>query len=784
MLPGSAAVGVAGCLGGLFGGGEESRRGESAWEPVTAGLPEKVTFQGLLASGTTVYASVDGEDGSGVFELEAGGSEWTRVAAPPDKYGTGSLIVSETGRLFVHRNHHGLAELVDESGEGTWECVSCRDSSVTPGEASWPEYVAAGDGRLVAGAGTSNPEMYEYDLASETWTDLEFPFGDLDGKPHVDLLIDGQGRVWYRSNYSGIYTYDGESWTQTSSQSGAVSTDGDGDVYLSFERTGGTQLAGIFRYADSGSWELIHETKGYSVGGTALDDESRMFFVSGRFGAVATEAEKLWQLPSHVGDVDVGLGDKALRSHHRAAADDGTVYVTRSLDDYHSDESFDRRLLRMRPELENEPFYSTDLSLDAGTYVGSEAPVGVHILDDGDILVAVNTDSQYPSASTTRIGGDGDSDGRLLRLSPDGRSLERVYLPGSPVLDVAVGDDGEVAVATERAVTGVDLATGATTWQLRSDADSKVVAYGATGHHVLKLDATVRVFSPGHEEVHADEVATSYLTDVDVDGATESYYLTGFDNKTLPDGSPVQVAYLRAYGFDGERQWETFGFDGKGLSNNVADTRLYHVTHHGGELIIGGESAGTQTVFRYDGDRYDGEPSVRVIDHYNDLWDSGSAHVAYHARFDAESGEHRASQLTMTRRSDGKSNTFRVNDVTVDGAGRVYVGGQAAARLAARPAQTVDGRAVGEYAGPEPSLLVVTPEFDQRRTWTTFNERAATGAVTGVDARDGKTAVVARVDSGSAFTQGPQVVPEDDGGQSYLAVFDQAKNYSYTATDS
>jgi hypothetical protein len=750
---------------------------------VEAGLPEKPAFQGLVASGTTVYASVEGEAESGVFEIETGDSEWERVAGAPDKYGTGSLCASESGRLFVHRKHHGLAELVATGEEGTWECVSCGDSSVTPGEASWPDYVAAGDGRLVAGAGTSNPEMYEYDLASETWTDLEFPFDELDGKPHVDLVIDGRGRVWYKSNYSGVYTYDGESWTQTSSHSGAVSTDGDGDVYLSYERADGTQLAGIFRYVDDGNWELVHETKGYSVGGSALNDGSRMVFTSGRFGSVATEAEKLWRIPSHVADVEVGLGDKALRSHHQAAADDGTVYVTRSLDDYHSDESFDRRLLRLRPELDDEPFYSTDLSLDTGTYVGTESPVGVNILADGDILVAVNTDRRYSSASATTIGTAGDGDGRLLRLSPDGRSLERVYRLDSSVLDAAVGGEGELAVATEHAVTGVDLASGATTWRLQSDADSKVVAYGASGHHVLKLDTTVRVFSPDHEEVHADEIETSYLTDVEVDGATESYYVTGFDNKTLPSGNPVQVAYLHAYGFDGEQQWMKFGFDGGNLADNVADTRLYHVTHHDGEIFVAGESAGTQTVFRYDGDRYDGEVSVRTIDHYNDLWDSGSAHVAYHARFDAESGGHRASQLTMTRQSDGKSNTFRVNDLAVDDESRVYVGGQAAARIAARPAQTVDGRPVGEYHGPEPSVLVVTPEFDQRRTWTTFNERAATGAVTGIDARDGKTAVVADVDSGSAFTAGPQVVSADDA-QSYLAVFDQAENYSYDATDS
>jgi len=741
---------------------------------VAEGLPDNPTIKGLAASGSTVYASVEAASGwKAVFKIENGDSEWEYLASPPNKYGTGSLHVSESGRLFMLRKHFGIAELVDESDDGTWE-------SLTDGD--WPDYMAAGDGRLIAGSGTTDPELREYDLDSETWTDLEFPFDGLDGKPHVDILIDSEERIWYNSNFSGIYTYEDGSWAKTSPHSGELSADDDGNVYLSYERVEGTQLAGIFQYAGGGDWELVHETKGYGSSGSALGD-SRMFFMSGRFGGVATESEKLWQLPSHVSDVDVGLGDTALRSHHQAATDDGTIYASRSLDDYHSDESFDQRLVRFRPNLDDKPFYSTDLSLDTGTYLGEEKPVGVHILDDGDILVALNTNSEYRSASTTPIGTDGDSDGQLLRLSPDGQSLEQVYRLGSPVLDVAVGNEGEIAVATEHAVSGVDLATDETTWEVESDADSKVVAYGPNGYHVVKLDAQLSVYSPDHTEEHSNEINTSYLTDVDVNGDGESYYVTGFDNKTLPDGNPIQVAYLRAYGFDGELQWEKFGFDGQNLSENIADTRLKHVTYHDGELVVGGESAGTQTVFRYDGDRYDGEESVQMVDHYNDLWDSGSAHVAYHARFNAESGEHRASQLTMTRLSDGKSNTFRVNDVAVDNEGRVYVGGQSAARLAARSAQTVDGQSVGEYVGPEPSLLVTTPMFNQRRIWTTFNEQAATGAVTGVDARDGKTAVVAGIDSGSAFVEGSQVVSEADSAQSYLAVFDQAENYDYDPED-
>lgn len=69
------------------------------------------------------------------------------------------------------------------------------------------------------------------------------------GKPHVDLLVDQAGNLWYTANYAGTYMYSAatQTWSRVE-RSGQLSTAADGSVILSYEVTPTTQVS---RYLQS-----------------------------------------------------------------------------------------------------------------------------------------------------------------------------------------------------------------------------------------------------------------------------------------------------------------------------------------------------------------------------------------------------------------------------------------------------------------------------------------------------------------------------------------------------
>ena len=124
----------------------------------------------------------------------------------------------------------------------------------------------------------------------------------------------------------------------------------------------------------------------------------------------------------------------------------------------------------------------------------------------------------------------------------------------------------------------------------------------------------------------------------------------GFDNKKLPGGNPVQVAYLLAFDSGFELQYVRFGFEGINLSRNIADTRLYHLsTGADNKVYLLGESAGSQTIFRYNGVTYSGTEILSKIDIFTELWNTGSAHIAYFAKLDPSTGNIDNAALSMSR---------------------------------------------------------------------------------------------------------------------------------------
>ena len=290
----------------------------------------------------------------------------------------------------------------------------------------------------------------------------------------------------------------------------------------------------------------------------------------------------------------------------------------------------------------------------------------------------------------------------------------------------------------------------------------KYVALLSTGHQVRVFDgatgAAVAAFTvPAH----------SYVEDIAVSQEHNLVYVVGFDNE-FNGGVPVQIAFVHAYAISGGSAmapaaapaWTRFDFAPADVGLDMADTRLLRVTlGKNGLLYVGGESAGGNTIFRYDGLATETQAvrsgaklsrMLRVIDLHSAAYSMTDAHVTYVARMNAASGDISAAQLLMARLGAPKfeSNTHRLYSLYADEAGLVYVAGSASAHIASRDWMEVGGEPVGAYDGSDGVIAVWDSNFRSRVYWTPLNGgRDNRAAGKGAVALGSAHAVVAIVNS-------------------------------------
>ena len=112
-------------------------------------------------------------------------------------------------------------------------------------------------------------------------------------------------------------------------------------------------------------------------------------------------------------------------------------------------------------------------------------------------------------------------------------------------------------------------------------------------------------------------------------------------------------------------------------------------------------------------------------------------------------------QVLLTRREPkggGKPAQNQIKGIQADKDGTVYLAGYCEKYIKDRDAQQVAGQRVGEYHKPEPFLLVVTPDFRNRKVWTVFAADKCEAAFWGLGLRNGVAAMVGEVYEGQTIT--------------------------------
>lgn len=407
---------------------------------------------------------------------------------------------------------------------------------------------------------------------------------------------------------------------------------------------------------------------------------------------------------------------------------------------------------------------------------GSDVINAARIQSDGTVVLAGTVGTAQPGGVVPFLidGATNTSDGIILRLAADGKSvLSATRLPAT-ITDMAIDSADNIYVA----------APNAGLYKLNSSASS-VVYKRLDGQFVYRLDASaggifagmvpeytsnpdtatgtvnVSLFNSGGTLLSESGGPTQNTLDLCIDEISQTLITIGWrqtsasgeDNVTL---LPVQIAALRGRDFGGVEKWTNYNWESgpydpantshlNTYTSNMADSRgLLCTIGDDGLLYAGFEVAGGNHIMRWDPTDLSVAVSITGGDMWHNFSNTASEHKAFVGRYDPATGDYLLGQQFATRFWDGlqdRGNAFRLTggDLYADGLGRVYLGGASASGL---PMPPVHGYVPGPESitfNPLPDpvytggayFLMMSSDFSTRR----FLTRLGGGTTRAVHAR-------------------------------------------------
>lgn len=384
----------------------------------------------------------------------------------------------------------------------------------------------------------------------------------------------------------------------------------------------------------------------------------------------------------------------------------------------------------------NPPFQISGASLLGDGSSENQVKVSA-ILGDGSILVGGHFGTPaFLNRTALAPGANRDHPWVLLRLTGDGRRiLGGLRFPG-PLSDLAVGAGEQVFIAAGSA--GLFVYTPRLDRLVRHHDDigfAYRVDAGNGGHYavlgpsnIARREVTpgqgvIRVFHPhGHQLTQFS--GHRHTLDIAIDEANYAVHHTGWRQARSwqPDGGtvlPVQIAYIRSVGFDGQHRWTGYdwgttrgqnNFINNG-DNNMADTRGYRATlGPDGRFYAAFEVAGGNHIFRYSPhnirDRVTGR-FARAPDHFHQFHNTRSEHKTFIGVYDPRDGSFITGQQFTTRLDSGRGNAWRMEagGLTVAENGQVWFAGFSASGVpftfAPTTAPNYTGGAVAHGMSPD-----------------------------------------------------------------------------------
>ena len=417
------------------------------------------------------------------------------------------------------------------------------------------------------------------------------------------------------------------------------------------------------------------------------------------------------------------------------------------------------------------PSVSNDLPAHFATYLagpGVDDVVAVAITPAANVVVAGRLQD-------IALGGRRidllDGPASVLILSPDGRPILSHTRVGNQLTDMAVSSgSGRIAIAGDLGVAVLSGDASEFIWRDNLPMKASRVAIGSDDSVALLDGKRVSLYDPEGRRLGRVDLDHAVVTDIEVDSENRLIFVTGFNNVRDVNSLAVQSAFVEAWDFNMNRVWKNWGYAGAELGNRTADTHGLRLTIGlDGELYFLGEAAGGDSLFLKHPTTPAREGMLIFSDRYNTPVGPGRAVIAFFARLDPVTGRLKKAQYAFPRLGPDKlnrTNTFLPRAIAADELGNVFIGGVSGLGIPDRDKQTIAGTAVGTYGG-DPTLLVVSADFQRRIRWTTLTA-GGIGSHTRIDSigvAHGLAVAGVTVRGGRLITIDP-IVDKPDGGLS------------------
>jgi hypothetical protein len=405
---------------------------------------------------------------------------------------------------------------------------------------------------------------------------------------------------------------------------------------------------------------------------------------------------------------------------------------------------------------------TNNLDISAATYLGDlnqDFANAVDISLDSKVVILGGALPTYnPGGAQFNLLGGGN--GAIVRYdNTTNQVLSTTRLPGA-VKDLEVNSaTAQIIVVGDFGVAALNADANQVLWYDASITDASRVSVAASGTVAVMRDSQntsdrIAVYNSQGQQIQqwSTGLSTRQFNDVTItDNNGGMVIATGYDQKT----SVLQVAFAQAWSYTGAEQWKSYDFSAASVqsANLMADTRGERITiGRDGQLYLAGSiNGGTgASIFARDplNLAQSAAPDTVITDSYTNPTNVGSIKMAWYGRYDLNTGDLIKGQSLLTRLSSGKGNTLNIDSITADELGNVYLSGSAAASIANRDSQQIEGQLVAPYAPFDGHLAIISADFSQRYIWTPLSD----AVVKAFNVRKGVAAAAVSTDS-----QQPQI---------------------------
>jgi Bacterial Ig domain len=401
-------------------------------------------------------------------------------------------------------------------------------------------------------------------------------------------------------------------------------------------------------------------------------------------------------------------------------------------------------------DIDNRSAFSTTITTTTLTNQFSAASIlgtslndeirGAVIQKNGTIILAANVGEMPDYEQVLLNGATNSTQGSLIRLASDGRSVLSITRFTDKVVDIARDSSDNLYVAAGAGgYFKLNPMTDAIIWNKtltklvhRVDAgqfgNSVILTSSTTNFDINTLtDVTCYIYDKDGNQLATTGGASQYTPDVAIDDASQTVIILGFKNFNTfdsPTGTqtlPVYVPVVRGLNYDGTTKYVGYNWGSDRTqpdwlnrsANNMADVRTSRAAiGQDGKLYITFEVFGGNHVLRYS--PFDIMTTVPIVggDFYFNFSNTGTETKTFVGRYEPATGNYILGQQFTARliTPPYRGNTIfaRNGNVAADSTGRVYLTGKSASGLP----QTIDYQP-GEYTGGA-YVLVLSPNLATR----------------------------------------------------------------------